>query len=298
MELLSAGCTSKALVLEDVTVVYKTGVLRGYVKALENITLELAYGDSLCIVGESGCGKTTLCRVVVGIQKPSSGRVFVCGMQLYRGVRVRVPVSYIPQHPESSLDPRWRIIDSISEPMRLNGDVDYNEVLRIAELVGLRRESLYRYPSQVSGGEVQRAVIARALIKKPKLLVADEPTSMLDPSTQALVMNSILELKSKLNFSLLMATHDLELASRICRWIAIMYRGSILEYGLTSEVLGNPLHPYTKWLMGLTSELSVDLNSKCPFTPSCSRASSVCYKSKPTLNRVSRNHYVACHNPL
>ena len=295
VESSSAGCTSKALLLENVTVVYKTGILGGYVKALENITLELGYGDSLCIVGESGCGKTTLCRVAVGLQKPSSGRVYVCGEQIYKS-RVRAPVAYIPQHPESSLDPRWRIIDSIAEPMRLDGDVDYNEVLRIAQLVGLRGESLYRYPSQVSGGEVQRAVIARALIKKPKLLVADEPTSMLDPSTQALVINSILNLKARLGFSLLMATHDIELASRVCRWIAVMYRGLILEYGLTREVLENPLHPYTRWLLGLTESLRVDLNSKCPFTPSCSRASGVCYRLKPSLKRMMGNHYVACHN--
>ncbi len=281
------------------------GLLLGkrVVRALDNVSLEVARGERLCIIGESGAGKTTLCKLVLGLLKPTSGRIIVCGVDLSQASskelrRVRASVSYIPQHPESSLDPRWRIIDSLIEPLRLTGSADPRIALEAARSVGLREEVLYRYPSQVSGGELQRAVIARALVKKPSLLVADEPTSMLDPSTQALVMRTILDMQSRNGFALLLVTHDVSLARAVCDRIAVIARGMIIEIAETNELLENPLHPYTRWFIGAEEPPlgAWDENAPgCPFHKSCPHPTSLCSRVKPVLKNVGKNHYVSCH---
>ncbi len=207
------------------------------IEVLRNCSISIGEGETVVLFGESGCGKTTLGRVMLMLVKPDAGRVFFRNIELtgLKKIRtLRAKMQLIPQNPDEALDPRWKIYDSIAEPLRVHGLVDtredeFNAVMAIAEKVGLREEHLYRKPSEVSGGELQRAVIARALILKPDFVVCDEPTSMLDVSVQAAIVRMLMDFQMKLGVSYLFITHDLELAKVVADRMYIMSRGKILR---------------------------------------------------------------------
>lgn len=210
---------------------------------------------------------------------------------------LRRKMQIIPQHPEDALDPRWKLYDSIAEPFRIHkiaGKDDEEETVhKLIELVGLDQELLRRYPHEVSGGELQRVVIARAIALNPKFIVCDEPTSMLDVSVQASVVNLLMDLQRKLSMSYLFITHDLELADIVADRIAVMYAGQIVEEGI--GVLKDPLHPYTQTLLGITTPISREAITPrgCKFYNLCPERSSKCLNAPKTVEMSGRR--VKCH---
>jgi len=220
--------------------VFKSGIIgKKRIYALKGVSLEIKDGETLALVGESGSGKSTLGRILLMLIKPDRGKVVFDGVDLTslgnKELRkYRLKMQLIPQHPDEALDPRWRIYDSIAEPLRIHKLVEskeeeQNKVFELAELVGLKEEHLSRYPHEISGGELQRAVIARALALNPKFIVCDEPTSMLDVSTQASIIRLLLDLQRRFKMTYLFITHNLELASVIADRIAIMNGGRIVK---------------------------------------------------------------------
>mgnify|MGYP000011624625 CR=1 FL=1 len=230
--------------------VFESGfVSKHRIVAVDGVDIEIKDGETLALVGESGSGKSTLGRMLLMLLKPTSGEIFFDGRNLIelraKELRkIRQKMQLIPQHPESTLDPRWKIYDSIAEPLRIHKLADNSEereiVNKLIEIVGLREEHLSRYPHELSGGELQRAVIARVIALNPKFIVCDEPTSMLDVSVQASILNLLMELQRKLGVAYLFITHDLEVARIIARRITVMYGEQIVEEGV--GILDEPLH--------------------------------------------------------
>ncbi len=218
---------------------FKTGLFGGKrIVAVDGVNIEIGEGETVALVGESGSGKSTLGKILLMLIRPDEGRVFFDGVDLtkLKGKelrRVRTKMQLIPQNPEEALDPRWRIYDSIVEPLRIHKLVDKSEeedwILELVKAVGLKEEHLGRFPWQLSGGELQRAVIARALALNPKFIVCDEPTSMLDISTQASIVRLLMDLQRRFEISYLFITHDLELAKVVADRILIMRSGKVVE---------------------------------------------------------------------
>ncbi len=212
---------------------FKTGILRSKtISVLNDVDIEIREGETVALIGESGSGKTTLGRVLLMLIKPDSGRVIFEGTDLTKLKRkelkkLRLKMQLIPQNPEDALNPRWKVYDSIAEPLKIHGMYEHERVVEIAKKVGLKREQLSRYPWQLSGGELQRVVIARALIVKPKFVVCDEPTSMLDLSTQATIIRLLMKLQKEMNTSYLFITHDFELAELIADRILEINSGKV-----------------------------------------------------------------------
>lgn len=263
----------------------------------------------MALVGESGSGKSTLGRLLLMLIKPTLGEVYFNGLNLTKMKskelrKIRQKMQLIPQHPEDALDPRWKIYDSIIEPLRIHNLVDKSEekelIYELLEMVGLQEEHLTRYPHELSGGELQRVAIARAVSLNPKFIVCDEPTSMLDVSVQASIINLLLDLQNKLGLAYLFITHDLEIANAVADRIAVMYAGQIVEEGI--GILEDPLHPYTKMLVksldisdigdinfstiGFEAKKldgQIGLNQKgCKFYHLCSERADVCLKQPET----------------
>jgi peptide/nickel transport system ATP-binding protein len=301
----------------------------GTVHAVDGISLDIAEGETLGLVGESGCGKTTTLMEILGLAPPMDGRIAVLGRDVSaldrrarRGVRRDLQVVF--QDPMASLDPRLPIGDVLAEPMRVHG-VDRERIAaRVPELlrlVGLRPEHASRYPGEFSGGQRQRISIARALALEPKLLVLDEPVSALDVSIQAGVINLLHELRAKLGLSYLFVAHDLSVVRHIADRVAVMYLGKIVEIGAVDAVFGNPLHPYTQALLSaipipdparerqreriiLTGDLPspVDPPSGCRFRTRCFLFRSLpedqrarCVEQEPPRDPHGADHRVACH---
>ncbi len=218
---------------------FKTGLFGGRrIVAVNGVNIEIGEGETVVLVGESGSGKSTLGKILLMLIRPDEGRVFFDGIDLtkLKGKelrRIRIKMQLIPQNPEEALDPRWRIYDSIAEPLRIHKLVDKSEeenrILELVKAVGLKEEHLGRFPWQLSGGELQRAVIARALALNPKFIVCDEPTSMLDISTQASIVRLLMNLQKRFGISYLFITHDLELAKVVADRILIMRSGKVEE---------------------------------------------------------------------
>ncbi len=319
--------------------------VRRYVRAVDGITFEVFKGEVFCLVGESGCGKTTTGRVVVRATYPSSGEVlyrpreevskelrrygvkevdgfFIVSTKLPRKVDklLRREIQMIFQDPYASLNPRQRIRDALEEPLIIHGLGSKEErleaVIKALEDVKLipPEDFLERYPHQLSGGQRQRVCIARALLLKPQLIVADEPVSMLDVSIRAEILELMLELRKSKGLTYIFITHDLAVASGICDRLAVMYLGKIVEFGPTDEVLSNPLHPYTKALMEAVPKLNPEVKDLikeiklkgevpsadnvpkgCRLHPRCPYAIEACLSKEPELKYVGNGHYVACH---
>jgi len=286
-----------------------------YAKAVDRISFRIDRGETFGLVGESGCGKTTAGKLAIRLIEPTSGKIFFDGIEIsslkkkeMRGLRPRMQMIF--QDPDASLDPRMKTERSIAEPLRLRGGLRRGEiesrVMDLIEAVGLNPEHAHRYPYQMSGGQNQRVVLARALASNPDFIVADEPTSGLDVSVQAQILNLMNELKRDLKLTTMFITHDLEVARYMSDRMAVMYRGKILEMGETEEIFSHPEHPYTQLLIAPELEEGrciedAEMNSQngdlpgCVFYPRCSFAEDVCIKKLPEMTEVDRDHQVLCH---
>jgi len=289
-------------------------------KAVDGASFALESGKTLAIVGESGCGKSTLARLATMIEKPTSGNLLIGGQDPHANggaeiPRLRQDVQIIFQNPYGSLNPRKKVGTILEEPVVINRKVSAAERRQLAETmlakVGLRPEHYERYPHMFSGGQRQRIAIARALMLKPKILIADEPVSALDISIQAQVLNILMDLQEEMNLALVFISHDLSVVRRIADQIMVMYLGKVVEQGESKKIFANPSHPYTQALLGatpavdpklrrervkLTGELPSPLNPPpgCAFHNRCRYAKDVCSVTAPPLE-MKFERLVACH---
>lgn len=323
----------KALVAENVKMYFpiKRGILRhviGYVKAVDDVSLTIKKGEALGLVGESGSGKTTFGKVIVGLYKPTNGRILynsgsgvheISQGKIPRGVRRKIQMIF--QDPFSSLDPRMTIEETLSEGLEIserfkksNDEEIHGYLSNLLEQVGLSKEYFSRYPHELSGGQRQRIALVRTVSLEPDFVVCDEPTSALDVSVQAQVVNLLQDFQEKMGLTYLFITHDISLAKYLSTRIAVMYLGKIVEVANSEELFASPLHPYTKALFQslprfevrtaekggknvLRGEIPSPINmpTGCRFRTRCPYAMKKCEKVEPPLVNVDNNgHKVAC----
>jgi peptide/nickel transport system ATP-binding protein/oligopeptide transport system ATP-binding protein len=293
----------------------------GWVKAVDDISFSVQQGETLALVGESGCGKTTTAKLILHLETPTSGQVFVDGKDVHALAgddlrEYRTTVQAVFQDPWSSLSPRMRVRDIVAEPLVINQKVSRAEVEdRVREVlasVGLRPEQARLYPHEFSGGQRQRIAMASALISHPKLIILDEPVSALDVSIRAQIMNLLVDLQQQYNVSYLVIAHHLATTRYMAHEVAVMYLGTIVERAKTEELFTNPLHPYTKALFSaalpshpdiqreeiiLTGEVPSPINPPggCRFHPRCPSAMPHCSTIEPQEKEIASDHMVACH---
>ena len=298
----------------------------GHVKAVDDVSLYINEGETLGLVGESGCGKTTLGRCIVRAVEPTRGKVLfrtngdesVDILSLHRDTlrSMRRHFQMIFQDPYSSLDPRMTVLDIVGEPLivtkTMKGHELEDRVKELMDLVGLDVKHLKRYPHAFSGGQRQRIGVARALALNPKLIICDEAVSALDVSIQAQILNLLQELQQKLGLTYLFISHDLSVVEHISDRVAVMYVGKLVEMAATRDLFNNPLHPYTEALLSAVPKpdprmkmerirLSGDVPSPanppsgCYFHPRCRYAKDICASEDPKWEEVKTGHYVTCH---
>jgi len=298
-----------------------------YVHAVENVNFKVRRNKTLGLVGESGCGKTTVGRTVIRLLDPTSGSILYHGEDGTVDIaklegeelrRMRRKMQIVFQDPQSSLNPRRTIRDAVGEPLEILAGMKGEELeLRVLELladVGLNPEHAQRYPHEFSGGQRQRIGIARAIALRPELVVLDEPTSSLDVSVQAQVLNLLLELQKEHGMSYLFISHDLSVIRHMCDDVAVMYLGEIMESGPVSEIFLNPRHPYTRALLSAipvpdptmrrkrivlkgTVPSAINPPSGCRFHTRCPFAKEICSREVPKEHVVADGHVVKCHFP-
>lgn len=292
-------------------------------KAVDGVSFSIAQGETMGLVGESGCGKTTVGRTILKLYEATGGSI------VYKGTDItgfddqemrpyRRKMQMIFQDPYTSLDPRMNVEAIISEPIRalkLCSEGDRRDRVReLIQMVGLKADHLNRYPHEFSGGQRQRIGIARALAAEPEFIVCDEPISALDVSIQAQVINILEELQHKFGFTYLFISHDLSMVRHISRQVGVMYLGNLIEYAQVDELYDNMLHPYTKSLISAVPVADpnqarqnkrivlqgdvpspIDPPPGCPFRARCAYAKEICGREKPELKKINDDHMVACH---
>jgi oligopeptide transport system ATP-binding protein len=293
-------------------------------KAVDGVSLTVRRGETLGVVGESGCGKSTLARLLLGLERPTSGRVSIEGEDLFalprrQLRRARRKIQIVLQNPYAALDPRMSVRAIVREPFEIHSDIlprDERDraVQQLLESVGLGSGYLDRYPHELSGGQLQRIAIARALALRPQILVCDEPVSALDVSIQAQVVNLLGDLQQEFGIACVFIAHDLAVVRHVSERIAVMYLGRVVETGDTDEIYERPAHPYTQALQSAGADPAVrgrsegrivlrgevpsplDPPSGCSFHPRCWRAQSTCRDVVPALERrPGTEHPCACH---
>jgi peptide/nickel transport system ATP-binding protein len=306
--------------LQDVVKHFRAG--RGKtVHSVDGVSLSVRKGEVLGLVGESGCGKSTLARTVLRALSPSSGHIVFEGRDITnaKGAELKAlrrHMQFVFQDPYGAFDPRMTLGASLDAPLRHHGVKDRAErrerVLAMLDRVGLEEAILDRRPAECSGGQLQRMVIARALLLQPKFLICDEPTSALDASIRAQILNLLVELKEQLDLTLVLISHDLRVVRYLCDRVAVMYLGQIVEVAPRDELFTRPRHPYTRVLLAasLVEEEGdhevlallkgeppspIDPPSGCRFHPRCPMAQDICHTDSPGISRAGDEHIVTCH---
>lgn len=298
----------------------------GYVKAVDGVNLFINEGETLGLVGESGCGKTTVGRTILRLIDPTDGRIWyktekgetleISSLTQEELKPLRREMRMIFQDPYTSLDPRSTVMDLVSEPIKIHnlaprGEIE-DRVKTLLEAVGLKAQHMRRYPYEFSGGQRQRIGIARALASNPRLILADEPVSALDVSVQAQVLNLLEDLQKEFNLTYLFISHDLSVVQYISNRVAVMYLGKIVEVGRGKDIYLKPKHPYTEALLSaipmpdphykpnrilLKGDVPSPINAPigCKFNPRCQYVEDICIQEDPELEDMGNGHYVACH---
>lgn len=290
-------------------------------RAVDRVNLTIGKGETLGLVGESGCGKTTLGLTIMRLYEPTSGSILYEGEDFAKVTgdnlnKARRKMQMIFQDPFASLDPRMTVEEIIKEPLNIhkvgNNEERTTEVDRLLKVTGMPSDSAIRYPSEFSGGQQQRIGIARALALQPKLLICDEPVSALDVSVQAQILNLLRDLQDQFELTYLFISHNIAVTGFMSKRIGVMYLGQLVEIGPSKEVVRNPRHPYTVELLKAVPEPEpklkrtkrqllgdvpspIDRPSGCPFHPRCPLAQARCTEEEPELRELTPDHFAACH---
>ena len=293
----------------------------GHVRAVDGVSFDIQAGETLCLVGESGCGKSTVGKTILRLQEPTAGQIWLGGTEVTTLTEEQMrthrrQVQMVFQDPYSSLNPRMRVGQIIAEPLEnfgiAHGAEKDRQVLALLDKVGLRQDSVARFPFEFSGGQRQRLGIARALALNPRLIVADEPVSALDVSVQAQVLNLLMDLQEEFGLSYLFVSHDLAVVEHIGHRIAVMYLGRIVELAPRERIFAQPQHPYTEALMAaapiaapkarsarlvIEGDVPSPINPPlgCHFHTRCPYAEARCRVDAPPLQEIAPGHVVACH---
>ncbi len=314
---LSAGNSPEGAPLLSLRDVFKQFPTKGRpLRAVDGVTFDVHHGETLSLVGESGCGKTTTGQIIVGLQNATSGTILYEGQPARTDTRAfRKRVQIVFQNPYSSLDPHMRIKEILREPLRIHG-VDRREhdtiIGELLEMAHLNPSLLDRFPFQLSGGQRQRVAIARALALRPEFIVLDEPVSALDVSVQAQIVNLLRRLQDERKLTYLFISHDLRVVTHISDRVAVMYLGRIVEIGSAQQVMSVPRHPYTQALISAVPQVDpaarggrivlqgelpspTDVRKGCRFAGRCPKVMEICHRMEPELKPSAPDGAVACH---